>query len=278
MTLLRGLRWALLLVLVVGGNARAQSTPLQQYMAIRDSFATRVPAWPSSAKIDWKTLRKSDDSVRRLLAPLARQIVGPFDVPGFLQPGEFNVETLLPGEEDGYLTDGMRFRAPGSHVEAVVSTPELISYWRRKDAIRTLGGAHDLNFVFSSSSAVIPYASIPLENDTGVILALLIARQQDYREGEFPDEMLISLRRGKQLVVLEASLPAPVEVTGCENEWPWKPGFKKPVLSGADTLFSDDPSAEDAAYRACYAHAVVKDPRWPQIVARAAQMVETIRH
>lgn len=200
-------RIATLIALCPGQVLFAQSAELRQYIAIRDSFEHRIPPWPSNTTIDWNGLFVLDSGVRHRLAPLARAIVGRFDVPGLLQPGIFNVNTLLPGSEDSFLADGMRYSSADGKTSVLVSTPDLIRIWRRGDPIKTLRSLEPLNSVFPADGGITPYAVIPIAKPGRVLAAVLMARQQDYGPSD-PDEILLSLVRGRQLVVVEA--PAPV--------------------------------------------------------------------
>jgi hypothetical protein len=84
----RYVRIATLLALSSGQIVFAQSAALKQYLAIRDSFEQRTPkSWPPGAKINRDSLRILDTRVLNRLSPLARTIVGPFNVPGLVQPG-----------------------------------------------------------------------------------------------------------------------------------------------------------------------------------------------
>jgi hypothetical protein len=270
----RHVRLAMLLALCPGQPVFAQSPELKQYMAIRDSFERRIPPWPSNARIDWNALFVIDSGVRHRLAPLARAIVGPFDVPGFVQPGIFNVNTFLPGSEDSFLADGIRYRSVDGKTNVFVSTPELIRVWERGDPIKTLSSLGPLNGVFPADAGLTPYAVIPIAKPGEVLVAVLMARQQDYGPGD-PDEILLSLVRGGQLVVVEAPASAIIAVPACKRGWLKPLDSLRPAATVAESLFKY-PFTEDAGYRACYSRGVVKDPRWPQIVAKAEQLAASI--
>lgn len=266
----------LLLVLCRGHALLAQSRELQQYIAVRDSFERRVPSWPSTAKIDWKALFVADSAVRQRLAPLASAIVGSFDVPGLVQPGVFNVETFLPGDEDSFLADGIRYGSADGKTTVFVSTPELIRVWQRGgDPIRTLSGLAQLEHILPADAAITPYAVIPIATPGKVLLALLMTRQQDYGPSD-PDEILLSGVRGRQLVVVEAPAPDTIAVPACKGPHWLKPlDALRPPPTVAESLFTY-PFTEDAGYRACYSRGVIRDPRWPRIVARAQQLATSI--
>jgi hypothetical protein len=266
---------AMLLALCPGQASFAQSTELKQYIAIRDSLERRIPPWPSKAKIDWNALVRVDSGVRHRLAPLARAIVGPFDVPGFVQPGIFNVDTFLPGSEDSFLADGIRYSSVDGTTNVLVSTPELIRVWRTGDPIKTLSSLGSLNNIFPADAGITPYAVIPLAKPGKILLAVLIARQQDYGPSD-PDRILLSLVRGGQLVVVEAAAPVIIAVPACKGANWLKPlDALRPPATVAESLFTY-PFKEDAGYRACYSRGVVNDPRWPQIVAKAEQLAVSI--
>jgi hypothetical protein len=266
---------AMLVALWPGKAVFAQSAELNQYVAIRDSFERRIPPWPSNAKIDWDALYVLDSAVRRRLAPLARAIVGPFDMPGLAQPGIFNVDTFLPGSEDSFLADGIRYTSADGKTTVFVSTPDLVRVWRKGDPIRTLSSLDRLNGIFPADAGITPYAVIPIAKPKGVLIAILMARQQDTAPFD-PDVILLSLVRGAQLVVVEAPAPAVIAVPACKGpHWLQPLEALRPPPTVAESLFKY-PFAEDAGYRACYARGLVKDPRWPQIVAKAEQLAVSI--
>lgn len=206
---------AILLALCPANCLFAQSPELEQYTAIRDSLELHVPAWPSDAKIDWDGLRLLDSSARHRLAPLAHAIVGRLDAPGLVQPGVFNVETFLPGDVDSFLADGIRYTSRDSQTTVFASTPALIRLWQTGDPVRTLSSLDALNHVFPADAAVTPYAVIPIARPGRILLAILMTRQQDYGPSD-PDEILLSLVRGGQLIVVEAQ--APVTITVLAND------------------------------------------------------------
>jgi len=97
---------------------------------------------------------------------------------------------------------------------------------------------------------------------------MLMARQQDYGPSN-PDEILLSLVRGGQLVLVEAPAPAIIAVPSCKDANWLKPlDALRPPATAAESLFAY-PFTEDAGYRACYSRGVITYPRWPQIVTRA---------
>jgi hypothetical protein len=259
-------------VVFASSGVRGQSAGLTRYLAIRDSFAKLVPKWPSQDKIDWETAFKADRLVRAKLDSLVRPIVGAFDVAGFVQPGRYNVETLLPGWEDSFLADGVLFQSPDSETRVFVSTPELIHRWSEKDAIQTIKNVDDLNHVFSTDAALTPYGIIPLQRP-GVLLALLFHREQD----DCPcdgNRIMLSLVRGRQLVVVDAPVQDVIEPpkTCVHTYWPGGKRYAdtlapRPTLTRADTIFAPyqfkDPGP--MGYRACYAREIMRDPRWPRI-------------
>jgi hypothetical protein len=263
-----------------GATAQApdQQAALKQYLAMRDAFQKRVPKWPSDSQIDWKPLMKSEDSLRHLLAPLAISAVGRFDVPGLAQPGVYNVETLLPGDEDSFLADGVRFRSRDSTIKIFVSTPELIRWWDHgKDPVKTLSAFGPLNRIFPVDAGVTPYAMIPVPGK-GVLIAFLMARQQDYGPNEFADELMLSFVRARQLVVVEAPSPVVVHAPPPCRTQGWKmmkADQLNPPETPAESVFRY-PFGEDALYRICYSREVVKDPAWPKIVARANELAAMI--
>jgi hypothetical protein len=271
------------LVVFASSGVRAQSAELKRYLAIRDSFAKQVPKWPSQDKIDWKGLWKADNLVRARLDSLVRPIVGGFDVAGFVQPGRYNVETLLPGSENSFLADGVLFQSPDSATRAVVSTPELVHRWSEKDAVQTIKNVDDLNHVFSADAALMPYGIIPLQRP-GVLLAMVFNREQD----DCPcdgNHIMLSLVRGRQLVVVDAPVQDVIEPPKpCVHTY-WPAGgryadtlVRRVTLTRADTIFAPYhfKDAGPMGYRACYAREIMKDPRWQRIVAQADQLAERI--
>lgn len=269
------LRNVMLIALCSAETVVAQSAALRRYTAIRDSLERRIPAGRSIAKIDWRRLYAVDSAARQRLAPLARAIVGPFAMPGLVQPDTFNVETFLPGEEDSHLADGMRYSSVDGKTRVFVSTPELIRLWRNGDPIKTLGSLEALNQVLPADAAITPYALIPVTKRRAVLAAVLVARQQDYWPSEQPDEILLSFVRGRQLVVVEAPAPVSIAVPSCGPNWLKPPSLLKPPPTVAESLFTYG-FTQDAGYRTCYSRGVIGDPRWPRIIAKAEQLVASI--
>ena len=112
----------------------------QAYIAARDTAIANIKAMD---KANMDTAKHSDNSAmleaeekaRKGLEVQLRAIVGPVAIKGLEGDGAINLDTLIDGDEDFGLLDGMIFGPADAKTRVIVTTDGLFARWlhRHKD-------------------------------------------------------------------------------------------------------------------------------------------------
>ena len=211
----------------------------------------------------------------RDLEPRLRRIVGPFAIPGFVQPGQLNNDDMFDVDEGFDRADGIRYQSSasrgGEESFAVVTTESILRGWlqRREGKEDTapldvaLARQYMLTWAISSGAAATPYAQIP--PDTLRSLGITWGWIGNFEQDDCPcaaRHAVFMLERGKQLVIVALPIQHPIDPSAACV------AANKPARDGEMNRGED--------FRSCYGREVVRDPRFGRIVAQIREMVDRI--
>ena len=286
---------ALLMPLAAHDGAHAAS-PEENYLAARDATIKTLAA----ASKRGVAIEKLDAQQARALADLGRQlgrIVGAAALKNAAGEGKINLETLLQGDQDLGMLDGIAYVSKDGKTRTVVTTQNLLKAWLRvhskwhekgenvpqgmAPALRT---AMFYTQALGGGAAFGIFAEIPAGSDAGFTTALLMARAQDIGSRQ-PDELVVATIRGARVFIVTAPAAAALPpVPACEAVWPELEKKTKEfdassasnpreerILGQRRRKLEDD---TDAAYRRCFADNAPRDHNFKTLVAQAQAIVD----
>jgi hypothetical protein len=209
--------------------------PEQSYIAARDAAIAKIKAMdtakpdtakpdtakpdtakPASSNSDFTIIDAAAEKARKELEVRLRAIVGPVVIKGLEGDGAINLDTLIEGDEDFGLLDGMVYGAVDAKTRVIVTTDGLLRRWLhahkdwwgkdstgipldpsaavKVDAFYTQGVQTD--------AAIMRFAELPIRKPAGAAFAfaMLAARSQS----EVPataDEVFIATAQGGRVFV-----------------------------------------------------------------------------
>ena len=285
---------ALLMPLAAHDGAHAAS-PEENYLAARDATIKTLAA----ASKRGVAIEKLDAQQARALADLGRQlgrIVGAAALKDAAGEGKINLETLLQGDQDLGMLDGIAYVSKDGKTRTVVTTQNLLKAWLRENKdfrdgdLMPQGMAPALRWApfysraLGGGAAFGGFAEIPVGSDKGLVTALLVARAQDIGSRQ-PDELVVATIRGARVFIVTAPAAAALPpVPACEAVWPELEKKTKEfdassasnsreerILGQRRRKLEDD---TDAAYRRCFADNAPRDPNFKTLVAQAQAIVD----
>jgi hypothetical protein len=235
------------------------------YQARRDEFRRTLIARDKRGE----NVSAADDSALRELETLLRPIVGEFTVPWTQGPGNINLQTLLPGDMNSGLPDGMLYQSRDSATRVLVTTHDLMQSWIARffdkdstisrEPTTALRDPTVLTQIFDVDAAVSPYSEILIDSASalGVVSAKLVTRAQDYCLCA-ADEIMVTVARGSRIFVIDA------------------PAHDTIPIPPSCLALADSGAATDSTFRRCYGTRVVHEPRFRRIVAQVQSLVESL--
>ncbi len=225
----RVLRTSVILAVVIAAcrvlPSAMAATPEQSYIAARDAAIAKIKAMvtakpdtakPASSNSDFTIIDAAAEKARKELEVQLRAIVGPVAIKGLEGDGAINLDTLIEGDEDFGLLDGMVYGAVDAKTGVIVTTDGLFRRWLhahkdwwgkdstsipldpaaavKVDAFYTQGVQTD--------AAIMRFAELPIRKPASAAFAfaMLAARSQS----EVPataDEVFIATAQGGRVFI-----------------------------------------------------------------------------
>ncbi len=222
---MRNLICILLTTLACAGGplpSAAAATPEQAYIAARDASIAKIKAAVKAEKrgpMDnyGAAIIKMEEKARADLEQQMRVIVGPAAIKGMDDDkGALNLDTLIEGDEDFGLLDGMVYGAPDAKTRVIVTTDTMFALWLREH--KNWQGPNSASMPQQPSAAVktddfysqavltdaaiMRFAELPVHKPAAAAFAyaMLAARTQS----EVPpqaDEVFVAAALGKRVFV-----------------------------------------------------------------------------
>ena len=264
------------------------------YFALRDSASRSLDL---RAVQNDTTVGRADSLALLDVGRYIRRLIGPVYVPGFDATGRNSLATLFSGDEDSGLADGLVFESTDRHARLFVTTQTLFAAWVRarfakdttatRDPIAALSREETYTPIFGSDAAVVRYADLPVAvRGKRVLAAMLVVREQDDCLTCRPGTMLVGVRAGRRIFVVEAAARDTIDVPARCRSLASTDGRAAGAVaasqggggkdSARDVRFTD---AEDRRFdrlRQCYDSAIRDDPRFAELVAQARALVEAL--
>ena len=259
---------ALVLVIAVPADAAA---PEEAYIAARDAAIAKIKAASDAepenptAGDDDKVLAL-DQAARAALERQMRAIIGPIAIEGMYGQGALNLDTLIEGDEDFGLLDGLVYGGVDAKTRIIVTTDGLFRRWlaghkdwwgknspslpQEPDA-----AVRDNDFYTQAvltDSAIVQFADLPIEKPPASLFAyaMLASRTQDQIPSK-ADEIFVALAQGGHVFIASSKdIRAVGPIPACEAIR--KKAADSAEQSGAGDDRPDLPSGPDAAFLRCF--------------------------
>lgn len=259
------------------------------YLALRDSFARALDARIAAGV---RTVFHSDSLALRALEQRLRPLVGPVTIRGFADSGRINLETVLSGDDDSGLADGLVYESLDHHARAFVTTRSLFQSWITarfdnapaiaRDPVAALASDRVYTAIFFDGSAVYRYVDLPVNDSSKrVVAAMLVGRAQDFCPTCAPEEILVGVDAGHRIVVFDAPARDTLDAPSCRAvaaavSQPTDTTGRTSTVATDSVPFALRPDPEErqfADYVRCYASTVRTDPRFAAIVDQARALI-----
>lgn len=267
------------------------------YFAMRDSASRSLDARAIESDT---TVSHADSAALLHLEPYLRRLIGAVYVLGFDDRGRINLATLFPGDESSGLADGLVYESTDRHARLFVTTQTLFAAWRRArfakdtnatgDPIAALSREETYTPIFESDAAVVRYADLPVTaRGKRVFAAMLANRAQDICLTCRPGRLLIGVRAGHRIFVVDAAARDTIEVPASCRKTASADTRADSAIAAYQRGGNDDSvrfakytTAEDRRFanlRRCYDETIRSDPRFADLVAQARTLIEALpRH
>jgi hypothetical protein len=264
------------------------------YLAARDDYARSLNARYRAGD---STAFAAESLALRDLEQRLRPLIGPLAMAGLADSGRINLATLIAGDDDSGLADGLTYQARDQRTRILVTTRELFRAWIAfrfaddrtisRDPLMALTRAEVYTPIFNEDAAVVRYADLPLA-DSGkrVIAAMLVDRAQDYCLTCAPNTILLGVSAGERIFVVDApardtiGIPSQCRDAAAADTRPSAAIEAYRRTGNTDTsLFNRYSRAEDAQFAEllqCYGTSVRADPRFSQLVAQARALLDAL--
>jgi len=287
-----------LIALALPGIANAAS-PEENYVAARNAHIKTLNAATKRGAPD----KEIETQQNRALADLEKQLrrlVGRTGLKDMKGEGRINLESLVEGEMEFGMLDGLVFEGKDGKTRVVVTTQNLLKRWlaensdiRDRDVPIPQGIAPALRWApfytraLGGGAAFGSFAEIPVGGaDGGFSTALLVARAQDIGPRN-PRELVVPVIRGPRVFIVMAQTKAAIApIAECEAIWPelktkTDAGLEAYRASGMNdqTILERNRRMEDeadAAYMRCFAERAPRDPNFKAIAAQAQAIVDSL--
>ena len=286
---------ALLMPLAAHDGADAASLQ-ENYLAARDATIKTLAA----ASKRGVAIEKLDAQQVRALADLGRQlgrIVGAAALKDAAGEGKINLETLLQGDQDLGMLDGIAYVSKDGKTRTVVTTQNLLKAWLRvhskwhekgenvpqgmAPALRT---AMFYTQALGGGAAYGIFAELPVGSDAGFTTAVLVARAQDIGPRN-PRELVVAAVRGPRVFIVSTEASAEIaKMPKCEAIWD---DVKKKSEAAFEAYRESElkdkaimdrqfklEEESDAEYTRCFADGARADPNFKTLVAQAQAIVD----
>ncbi len=214
---------AVFAVLMAGASmssATTAATPESAYIAARDAAIAKIKAMDAAQQkaktSDDTAILDFDKKAEAELEKQMRAIVGPISIKGLEGDGALNLDTLLEGDEDFGLLDGMVYGPVDSKTRVIVTTDGLFQHWLRqhKDWWGKDSASMPLNpeaavkadgfytQAVQNDAAIMEFAELPVRKPQGAsfAFAMLAARSQSDVPTQ-ADEIFIAMAQGGRVFI-----------------------------------------------------------------------------
>ena len=268
--------------------APAGATPAEDaYIAARDAAIAKIkaaldaePKNPTGGDDD-KVLAL-DQAAHAALEPQMRAIVGPLAIEGMRGQAALNLDTLMEGDEDFGLLDGLVYGGVDAKTRVIVTTDGLFRHWlaehknwwgKDSPSLPQEPGAvvKDDDFytqAVMTDAAIVRFADLPIRAPANAAFAyaMLASRTQDQIPSK-ADEIFVTLGQGGRVfVAYSKDFHAVGPIPACEALR--KDLAEKAADAAQHPQTNQDPDAlsaeSDAAFLRCFAE---KAPQLPAFAA-----------
>ncbi len=256
---------------LVAAAAAAATPPEQAYIAARDAAIATIKAASDAAphgptdKLDDKILALDTDA-RAALARQMRAIVGPVAIKGLHDRGGLNLDTLVEGDEDFGLLDGMVYGGVDAKTRIIVTTDGLFAHWlaEHKDwwgkdspplPQEPSAAVRDNDFYTQAvltDAAIVRFADIPIRQpaNAGFAYAMLAARTQSDLPSKADEIFVAAEQGGRVFVATTRDFRAAGPIPACDaihRDLAGKAAAAATVANGAGADDKAEQAAQDKA-------------------------------
>lgn len=247
---------------MLGASFAEAATPEQLYLAARDAAIAKLKTAVAAEKrgpMDnyGDEILAMEEKARAGLQQQMRAIIGPVAIVGINDEGALNLDTLIEGDQNFGMLDGMVYGGVDAKTRVIVTTASLFRRWLRQhrnwwgnnsenipqQASAAVQAAGFYTQAILTDSAVVRYAALPVRKplDATFATAMLAARTQS----EIPDkadEIFVAMARNDRVFIAYTKEFAAVgPIAACD-------AIRRRVMNQASEA-ADEPGRDDEARR-----------------------------
>jgi hypothetical protein len=241
------------------------ASPEDIYIATRDAAIAKIAAAAKAEKRGptdgyGAAILALDEQARAKLERQMRTIVGPVDIKGMDGKAALNLDTLIEGDEDFGLLDGMVYGDLDGKTRVIVTTDSLLQRWLHQhkdwwgkdsgDIPQQAAAAVKENAFYTQAvltdAAIMRFAELPVRKPTGAAFAyaMLAARSQS----EVPataGEIFLAVAKGRRVFVASTKeFKAVGPIPACDTI---RGDLVKQASEAADAVGLDDDARQEKA-------------------------------
>lgn len=241
------------------------ASPEATYIATRDAAIAKIAAAAKAEKRGptdgyGAAILALDEQARAKLERQMRTIVGPVDIKGMDGEAKLNLDTLIEGDEDFGLLDGIVYGGLDAKTRVIVTTDSLLQRWLHRhkdwwgkdsdDIPQQPAAAVQENAFYTQAvltdAAIMRFAELPVRKPAGAAFAyaMLGARSQS----EVPataDEIFLAVAKGGRVFVATTKEFKPVgPIAACDAI---RGDLVKQAREAADAAELDDKARQGKA-------------------------------
>lgn len=291
------MKYALAITLTLLSTAACAATPEESYLAARDAFIAKFnppgdPVAPTDAQ------SKEEEQARAELGKRMRGLIGPLNVKGFTGEGVYNVGSLLKGDLESGILDGLEFRKDKARL--VVTTTGLADRWVKspdglaaednavpKDLQTALTQDDFYTRASSADAAVGSMGELPVTKPAGTdfVFAMLTGRRQDLVPVPATEILIGAIVPPRVYIVSTAIAPIKM-MASCEKVF-------NDATARADKMVEDNEKSADkndsvgddaervreqgdAEMRKCFGQRIRSEPSFARLTKQAQDLVDVL--
>jgi hypothetical protein len=280
------------------------TTPEDLYIAARDAAIAKLKAAIQAEKRGptdsyGANILAIDDQARAKLERQMLVIVGPVAIKGLKEKGTLNLDTLIEGDEDFGVLDGLLYASTDNKTSVIVTTDSMFQRWLlehknwwgkdRSDIPQEPAAAVKESAFYTQAvvtdSAIIRFAELPIRKPAGATFAfaMLAARTQS----EIPakaDEIFVALAHGGRVFVGRTQSFDPVgPIASCDAiraelvKKATEAARKPPPDGAANSEEADSLSAQsEAEFLRCFAEKASRQENYAGAVRAAQSLIDRV--
>lgn len=251
--------------MVIASPCAHSASPEDTYIATRDAAIAGIAAAVKDDKHgSTEGLSPAIDTLDdQALATLERQmrgIVGPVAIKGIDGKGALNLDTLIEGDEDFGLLDGMVYGGLDAKTRVIVTSDSLLQRWLHQhkdwwgkdsnDIPQRPAAAVKENAFYTQAvltdAAIIRFAELPVRKPAGVAFAyaMLAARSQSDVPGTADEIFLAVTKGGRVFIANTKEFDAIGPIPACDTI---RGDLVKQASAAADAPGLDDKARQERA-------------------------------